>query len=350
MKIIHVADIHLGSSLEFAKTKYIRDELRRDIRTNFVELVRYANTNNIKIILISGDLFDSDFPLLTDKEFFYNVVQENKEIDFIYLRGNHDKNKDNINLPNLKTFANDTKSYLYDDVAISGLEFNRDNGNYFYNNLKLSPNYKNILMLHGEISNNEGPYKINLSKLSNKNINYLALGHIHKMSIARYENFYYAYPGCLMGRSFDELGPKGFILIDTNDFKLQFIEFSKREFIEYDLNVSECDSDYVISEKISRNIKFNNKDLYQINLTGQIDFILNIKEIEANLANVCYFLTIKNKTRIKINYESYLNDKGIKGEFIRLVLKDNTLNNEDKAKIIVRGLNALKGEVEDETC
>lgn len=348
MKIIHTADIHLGSKLEFAKTKEIRDELRRVIRKNFNNLVEYAKDNNIKVILISGDLFDSDYPLEKDKDYFYNLVKENDNIDFIYLRGNHDKFKDNSGILNLKTFKEEVTTYIYDDIAISGLEFN--NANYdFYNKLNLNPNYKNILMLHGDIKNDVKPYVINLDKLKNKNINYLALGHIHMSSIARTNEFCYAYPGCLTGRSFDEIGPKGFIVLDTTTMTPEFIKYSHPIFSEEKVDISDTSSDYSVSQKL-RQMKFNKDDLYQIVLTGDIDFNLDLKEIETNLSDVFYFVTLKDKTQTKIDYTNYKNDKGLKGEFIRLVLDDKTLTTTEKNIIIKRGLKALKGEVEDETC
>ena len=55
-------------------------------------------------------------------------------------------------------------------------------------------------------------------RLKEKNIDYLALGHIHEYSQGQIDlRGKYAYSGCLEGRGFDELGEKGFILIDVSD-------------------------------------------------------------------------------------------------------------------------------------
>ena len=59
MKIIHSADIHLGSKIE-AKLPKEKSEIRRaEVRQAFNKMVNYAILNEIKVILISGDLFDT---------------------------------------------------------------------------------------------------------------------------------------------------------------------------------------------------------------------------------------------------------------------------------------------------
>ena len=122
MKIIHCADLHLGSKIE-SKLMKISSDRKTEVRNSFSKLVDYAEKNEISIILLSGDVFDSDKPLKKDKEFFYNVIKENPNIDFIYLRGNHDSCElYNENISNLKTFDNTWKCYQYGDVCINGIE------------------------------------------------------------------------------------------------------------------------------------------------------------------------------------------------------------------------------------
>ena len=68
--------------------------------------VEYANENNVSIILLSGDVFDSDKPYKKDKLFFYSIIEKYPNIDFMYLRGNHDSYEfNNQDYPNLKTFS-----------------------------------------------------------------------------------------------------------------------------------------------------------------------------------------------------------------------------------------------------
>ena len=58
-----------------------------------------------------------------------------------------------------------------------------------------------------------------------------------------------------------------------------------------------------------------------------------------------YYLEVEDNTHLGISVEDYKNDKSLKGEFIRLVLTQPQLSDEEKEKIISCGLKALMGEV-----
>lgn len=213
MKIIHVSDLHLGSKIG-AFPKEIANQRKNLIRERFRYVVNYASQNDIKIILLTGDIFDSDSPIKKDKDFFYEIIKDNSEIDFLYLKGNHDSNSaHNRTLPNLKLFNNEWKLYRYGNVAISGIEMDESNFKSLYSTLLLDKNDVNIVLLHGQVSNTIAPNNINLKSLNDKNINYLALGHVHQYQSGILENdTYYVYPGCLVGRGFDETGQKVLLL------------------------------------------------------------------------------------------------------------------------------------------
>ena len=58
MKIIHCSDLHLDSkmksNLDSMKAKERRDEILR----TYQNMVEYASKNDVKIIIIAGDMFD----------------------------------------------------------------------------------------------------------------------------------------------------------------------------------------------------------------------------------------------------------------------------------------------------
>ena len=56
------------------------------------------------------------------------------------------------------------------------------------------------------------------------------------------------------------------------------------------------------------------------------------------------YFEIKDSSRIAINPDDYKLDKSLKGEFIRAVSADNTLDENMKEKIIACGIGALMGE------
>lgn len=349
MKIIHCADIHLGSKLESKFSKEISDKRKSELLNTFSRMIDYAKDNDIKIILLSGDIFDKDKPIIKDKEFFYNAIKQNSDIDFLYLKGNHDIEGAYFeSIPNLKTFNSDNFiTYSYDNIDITGIELSSKNEKSFYSKLNLNKDKINIVMLHGEATNTTGKDKIKLDNLKNKGIDYLALGHIHAYKSGLIdERGTYAYSGCLEPRGFDECGDKGFIELDITDkVNYKFIPFSKRKIIEIDVDISKALSLYSAISIIKKETSLIEKsNILRINLIGELTLGLEIdtNDIKEALSDY-FFLDVKNKTSIMIDSSKYENDKSLIGVFVKNILNNNDYTEEEKKKLINMGLNAING-------
>ncbi len=349
MKLIHAADLHLGSKIE-AKFISISEERKLAVRDSFRRLVDYAKNNQISSILLSGDVFDDDKPFKKDKDFFYGVIEKNPDITFYYLRGNHDEAENSLTLhANLKEFTNTWTSYdLGENVTVSGLELDESNYSTFYSSLSLDLSKINIVMLHGQESGSIAKESIKISELKEKYIDYLALGHIHKFKEGKIdERGIYVYPGCLEGRGFDEIGEKGFVEITIEDGKVssKFIHFSSKDILEVEVDITGAKSQQDIVSLIDENVCFNKKDIYRITLIGDVDYELefNEEDIATALKEKAYFINVKNKTLPLIDPNEFINDLSLKGEFVRLVYSDDSLDEISKRKIISLGLKVLEG-------
>lgn len=348
MKFIHSADIHLGSKIN-SLPKTIADSIKSEIRKAFIRMVDYAKQQNINVIVLAGDVFDSDSPFKKDKEFFYDVVEANQEIDFLYLRGNHDSVHYSAEMPkNLKTFSDTWSAYSYGDTRFWGLEMTNENCTSFYSTLALPKDGKNIVILHGNTTSSMGKIDINLSKLKNKNIDYLALGHYHTYTSGVIDaRGCLAYSGCLVGRGFDEIGKKGFLVIDTeDDFSRDFIPCAQFEIVEKIVNISGSTSAYEACLKVENALGECANSVVQVLLVGELDEEIEdlAKDVEDYLSNRCAYVQVKDHTTKKINIHAYDGDVSIRGEFVRSVYADDSLSDEDKVAVISLGLKALRGE------
>lgn len=356
MKIIHCSDLHLDSKLEANLDKEKVKQRRDEILYSFQNMVNFANNNDVRIIIIAGDLFDKNKVSVKAKNIVRDTILAKKNIDFIYLKGNHDEeNFITDELPgNLKLFnKNEWNSYKYENVVISGIEFGKKDSYEIYKSLMLNQSDFNIVVLHGQESNYENKKDkteiINLRELKNKNIDYLALGHIHKYKLEKLDNRgIYCYSGCLEGRGFDECGEKGFVLlnIENNKLETKFISNSIRTLEELEVDVSDTMTTTEVEQKINEKIeKISKQNLIKIILVGKVD-INSERDIDYLLKKYneeFYYVKIYDKTTLKINYLDYENDASLKGEFIRMILKEN-LTEEEKKEIIITGLKALAGE------
>lgn len=347
MKIIHCADIHLGSKIDSRFPKEISELRRAEVRSSLKRMVDYAAQNGVKAVLIAGDLFDGEKPRTKDKDFFFSIVERNPSIDFFYLRGNHDEQGEHGEYPNLKTFSKEWKSYSYGGVTVSGIETAGENASSLYSTLSLREGNLNIVTLHGQISPSSGVDKVNLGKLRGKYIDYLALGHIHEHSEGRLdERGAWAYSGCLEGRGFDETGKKGFILLNIEEkITAQFVPFSENPIEKRELEVSGLTDAYAVERLARRQIDFSPSTVYRLELVGEVDAQADelAGDLQKLLSSSCLYLSIKDRTVKKIDVRAYDDDKSLKGEFVRTVYASNAFSDDEKAKIIAYGLKALAG-------
>ena len=352
MKIIHCADVHLGSKLTSKFPKRIADERRMEVRNSFRRMVEFARAQGVKVILLAGDVFDSDKPYKKDKDFFFSVVENNPDVDFLYLRGNHDGDGESKDLPNLKTFGNEWTYYTYGDTVFAGVEISAQNASSIYSTLNLSADKKNVVLLHGQVGDTSGKDKVNRIKLREKNVDYLALGHIHSYGSERLDKRgVYAYCGCLEGRGFDETGVKGFVLLSVGEMVSHtFVPFSQSPIERVELDVSGVDDAYAAYLLAKRQITFSRDTVYRVELTGEVDAngVSLAPDLQKHLQDECAFVDVKDCTKKKLDWSAYENDVSLKGEFARTVYASADFTEEEKAQIVAYGLRALAGgEIEE---
>lgn len=367
MKIIHCADIHLDSRMTANLDNVKAKERKSEILDTFLRMIDYAGNNDVNAIIISGDLFDTKSFSVGTRNSIVDAIENHPEIGFYYIKGNHGGGDRFIELinefpANLHLFGESWKKYkLFEQdgssITLSGVELSLNNVSTVYSSLLLDPRDFNIVTMHGQISTYQDKNSsdiISLSDLRNKNIDYLALGHVHEYKEGNVPpRGKYCYCGCLEGRGFDECGKHGFVLLDINEddfsYTTEFIDFAKRHLYEISVDISGCITNTDIKKKIDEAIDAHNlesKDLIKIVLVGdiEVDCEKNIEYLAKQYADDFYFVKVKDDTRIAVDYNDYELDASLKGEFVRIVKRDGSLNEEDKAEIIRCGFQALNRE------
>ena len=321
MKIIHCSDLHLDSKMETNLDKEKARERKNEILITFERMVNYAKENEVKVIIIAGDLFDKKTITIKAKNTVKNAIISNPEIDFVYLKGNHDEagflDEDEELPQNLKTFNSyNWTTYEYEDITISGIEFGSVENYEIYNSLILEKNKTNIVVMHGQESEIDVKDKaeiINLKALKNKNIDYLALGHIHTYKKGKLDNRgVYCYSGCLEGRGFDECGEKGFVLLELKNDKIKtkFIPFSSRTLYEVNVDLTGITENNEIENKIKDELKdIPQTSLVKLVLGGEVEIgeQRDIEYLTKKFESDFYYLKIEDKPHFKIDYMKYQN-------------------------------------------
>lgn len=365
MKLIHCADLHLDSKMTANLSKEKAKIRKIELINTFKKMVNYAGDNGINGIIIAGDLYDTKNISATAKNAVADEILNHPEIEFYYLKGNHDGDSflsAFVDMPpNLHLFGRQWTYYFVKGtkIHIAGMEIDEDNTASMYDLLMLNPDDFNIVVLHGQEAVNKGKDKnknmvISLRELKNKNIDYLALGHIHEYRQERLDGRgMYCYSGCLEGRGFDECGEHGFVVIDideeNNTFRSKFINMASRQTYHITADVSGCLTTAEAAKKLESRFAEENiqeKNMVKVSLVGKVDIEcdINVELLTKQFEDRFFFLKIKNETGFTFDYEKFALDVSLKGEFVRTVMAKEDISSEDKAVIIRYGMEALAGE------
>ncbi|MCR5743417.1 MAG: DNA repair exonuclease [Lachnospiraceae bacterium] len=357
MKIIHCADLHLDSKMETHLDEKFAAKRRFELLMTFRKMIDYAVEKGVEAVIIAGDLFDKKTVSKEAKNTVRDAILNNPSIEFYYLRGNHDAAevfKEAQSPSNLHTFGDEWTHYSLNGVDIWGCE-RADAGP---DGLSLNRDAVNIVVLHGqaqEYRNNRDKECIALSEYRNLGIDYMALGHIHEYTVSRLDaRGIFCYSGCLEGRGFDECGEHGFSLIeiDVRNHKIDnsFENISQRTLYEVSVDVGDCMDDVqvvdVVRDELSE-ASIDSKNMVKIILTGSraVDAPkITIDGVCESFAGDYFFIKVKDETKVFVDYNSFANDKSLRGEFVRKVLDRDDISEDDKSEIIRLGISALAGE------
>ena len=350
MKLIHCADLHLDSPMEANLPPEKARERKNEILSTFSKLVRLASESQVAAILIAGDLFDSDHITKRTEKYVLELISSHPELYFFYLSGNHDRGNVLRTLAdkpsNLFTFDDGWQSYTLGDVTVTGSEKPDPD------TLRLDPNTLNIVLMHGQERAGRGKCDgdvIRFAALKNKNIDYLALGHLHEYRTATIDSRCTAcYAGCLEGRGFDECGQKGYVLLETtgNGISHRFVPAARRTLHTVECDITDFTTQLELENRLLEAVShIPATDMMKVVLTGktEADVQKDVAHLNSVLSERFYFVKIRDESRVMIRPEDYRNDISLKGEFVRRVLA-SSLSDAEKERVIACGFRALMGE------
>ena len=328
MKFVHIADVHLDTPFKTISDRAdIGVERRLEQRNALKKVIDYIKANNIEYLFISGDLYDQEYIRESSISFLNDLFKQIPNTKIYIAPGNHDpyiKNSFYATYSwnnNVKIFTNVVEKVENDNVNIYGFGFNNFEmkNNQIKDIILDEPEKINILITHGDLGESKyNPMKLN--EIKSKGFDYVALGHIHK----RDDTSNIVYPGSLVSLGFDELGEHGMIVGEIIDKKLnkEFVKVDDREFVEFELDVSNIISEEELIEKINSINEEN--ELYKIILVGYRNFPINIdiKLINKNI------IKIKDNTKLKLDFKE--NNSTLKGLFVKKLneRKNNNLIDE----------------------
>ena len=327
LKLIHGADLHLDSPFSGLSPQKAAQR-RAELRQLPERLARLAVEVGADLVLLSGDLFDSDRVYRETAQALCTALGRLPCPVFI-APGNHDfygpaSPYATLSWPdNVHIFSTNT----LEDVEISGLNCTVWGRAFTEPHQSSSPlagfsapqdGRLHLMCLHGEVTQGDSDYgPISREDIAASGLAYLALGHIHAHSGFRTEGrTVWAYPGCPEGRGFDELGEKGVIYAELENGCLtagEFIPLCRRRYADLTVDITQKDPREAILAAVPAD---SGEDIFRITLRGQGE-VPDLSALEEGLRPRFYGLTLRDRTTVPTDLWVRKEEDSLTGLFLR---------------------------------
>lgn len=382
MKILHTSDWHIGSTF-FGKKRY------EEYSKFFAWLLDFIQKEQIDVLLVSGDIFDTSLPSNTAQNLYYSFLvnlQKTPCTHVVLTGGNHDS-PSFLNAPKelLKSFNIHVVGTMPQNIAEEIIRIEKNNEeiiilavpylrerdlqeiaitddfetraekiseaikNHYVKLTELACKDKNpktplIAMGHlyiaGSHLEEEGERELYIGSLAQisasifpKELDYVALGHIHSaQKIAKTEHIRYCGSPLAMNFSEKKFAKKMFLLETGDTLKIQEIQVP-----EFQITRKICGNLATIQEEIEKLNALNQVVWLEIDYHGQENITLKDTLFELVSGNKIEILKFKNQKSAAQFSSSEIAQENLEELtpdtfFTTYILQDSNANSEGKEK------------------
>ncbi|WP_394219912.1 metallophosphoesterase [Halobacillus trueperi] len=350
IRFIHSADLHIDSLF---KTKghfpeQLLDRLRKSTFEAFDRLIEACINNKVDFLLITGDLYNEEIRSIKAQVHLrrgFERLQE-KDIQVYISYGNHDYIEGKtlpIEMPaNVHIFQSqnveffpfekdgDVLAHIY-GFSYETREVRERKAPFF---MKLEGADYHIGMLHGSLDTNTdhdvyAPFS--LQELKGQEMDYWALGHIHKRSVISTDPPI-LYPGNIQGRSRKEAGDKGCYLVEhrSGEWIYQFVPLQSITYVSTtvdDLETTSPEELEEVLEKAKEREAVGSPVMLTITMVGYAGSIEDIQEWvqvlneneDFNSDDWIWIEEVKVESRTTWDEEELMRGSHFTGELLRTI-------------------------------
>lgn len=273
IKILHSADWHLDAPLQGFRPEQ-RQALQEALLSVPGKIAAICKQEQCDMVLLSGDLFDGSYT----KESFYAVKNalEEMAVPVFITPGNHDycgvaspymaeiwpENVHIFTRPVVESIPLPQLNCRIYGAGYIGMECH----SLLEHFQKSGTEQFHIGIFHADPATTDSPYSpVTRQQIAASGLDYLALGHIHKGDELYAGSTLCRWPGCPMGRGYDEEGEKGVVIAEVGDtVTAQFLPLDTPRFYDWYVDVQE-NAGAALDKLLP---PLGNHNFYRITLTG----------------------------------------------------------------------------------
>ena len=287
LRILHSADWHLDSPFSGFSEKQ-RAFLKREQQKIPGKIADLCRREDCDLVLLSGDLFDGEAS--RDTLDILKAELKHCGVPVLIAPGNHD-----FCAPGSPWLEDSWPQNVFvftgglESVTIAGLDCRIYGAGYqsmdcpgLLTDFRAEGEERYcIAVLHGDPTQKNSPYNpITTAQVRNSDLHYIALGHIHTAGAFRAGETLCAWPGCPMGRGWDETGEKGVCIVEIGDtVQIRAVSLDTLRFHELEVEIGD-DAALALEDALPA---AGSRDFYRVSLvgTGEVDMDELKKGLEA---------------------------------------------------------------------
>lgn len=272
IKLLHAADLHLDAPVTGQG-----EDLRRRLRELPDRLAELCQKEQCQLVLLSGDIFDGT-PSAQSVQALHRALEQMAVPVFI-APGNHDPYTpdsvwmghlwpDNVHIFTKPQITSVSLPELHCRIYGAGFDSMDCPPLLEQFHAQCEEAYA-IGVLHGDPTRSDSPYcPITARQVQESGLSYLALGHIHQGGSFQAGETLCAWPGCAMGKGWDETGEKGALVVTLDGTaSARFVPLGNPIFYELQIDAA---GDPVSAMKGVLPAT-QSGDYYRITLTGETE-------------------------------------------------------------------------------
>lgn len=320
LKILHSADWHLDSPFAGFSGEQ-RQILRREQRKLPEKIANLARREGCALMLLAGDIFDGP-PTRESLDILKKALEDWEKPVFI-APGNHD-----YCAPDSPWLEEEWPSNVYiftggmESVGIPELDLRVYGAGYqsmdcpgLLEGFQAQGRERyQIAVLHGDPTQKTSPYcPITASQVRASGLTYLALGHIHKAGVFHTGDTLSAWPGCPMGRGWDETGDKGVCIVTLEDgAQVRAVALDSPKFFDLAVDVGSGGEEALEGVLPAA----GSRDFYRVSLTG--DGPVDLPALERRFAAIPN-LQLRDETVLPKDPWADAGEDTLEGVYFRLL-------------------------------
>ena len=369
MKMLHASDFHLDSPLIGLTTE--KSALRRrELREIPARLSGLVRSEGVDLVLLPGDLLDGERVYPETVRALAGAL-EDMAVPVFIAPGNHDwfhekspyaapwpKNVHIFTAPELQSVELPGLNCVVHGCAFTAPHREDDPLAGF-----TAPDDGKIhlLCVHGQVGLTGNYAPVDPRSLERCGAAYAALGHVHAAGSGKAGRTLWAYPGCPEGQGFDELGPKGALIVSFGESaQLGIVSLDGPRMAPIDLGtqpvaakfVQVCQRQYRIetvdvNDFASALPAGESPDLVRLVLTGECRDTPDLAALTALAAPRFFHVELRDRTTFPTELWARASEDSLTGLFLRELrarLESADEGEKDKLLLAARfGLAALEG-------